>query len=160
MIPRQVAARRAFLFTTIHAPQTTRTTPEAYAQKRCPGIHVGVFLASGMPGTSVGCTRSSTPKNIVGIPTRKRERVTNHGTPSEGVLFHKPPASAKAPPLKEMSRRQMVQHGRAPFAATILGICIKATKTKNMLPMSVAAKLAYLLRMMLSAAAIRATPTR
>src|ERR1700691_3686826 len=52
------------------------------------------------------------------------------------------------------------QKRRAPCSATILGICIVATKTRSMLPKSVAAKRACLLRMMLSAAAIRATPTR
>src|ERR1700735_136061 len=159
-MPREGAARRAFLFTTIHAPQTTRTAPEAYAQKRWPGIHVGVSLASGTAGTIVGGGKSSTPKNIAGIPKKKRARFTSHGVLFEGVLFDRLPASAKAPPLKAVSLRAMVQNRRAPCSATMLGICINGTKTRSMLPKSVAAKRACLLRMMLSAAAIKAMPTR
>ena len=91
---------------------------------------------------------------------KKRARVTSHGVPSECVLFDRPPASANAPPLKAVSRSRIPQNRRAPRVATMLGMCSKTTKRRSMLPRSMAANFEYLFRMMLSAAAIRATPTR
>src|ERR1035441_3686343 len=47
-------------------------------------LHAGVIASIGMRGANVGGRKWSAPITIAGIPTKKRQRVTSTGAPSEG----------------------------------------------------------------------------
>ena len=69
-------------------------------------------------------------------------------------------AHANAPPLKEESRKSTASTNRSPGLATKFGTDMSRTKEKSMALKSVAAKTECLFVTILSADAIRATPTK